>query len=102
MRDTKLIAETTFKQLGGQGRLKVMIGAKDFAYDSKDGSISFKFKRSNGVNYIKIRLNGKDLYDIDFGSIVKFNYNVKKTEKDIYAEDLKHTIEQNIKQYLSL
>lgn len=102
MESTKIIAQTIFKQLGGQGRLKAMIAAKDFSYDSKDGSIGFKFKKSQGINYIKIRLNGNDLYDIEYGNIVKFNYKVVDTETDIYNDNLKHTIEQKIKQYLSL
>lgn len=100
--NTKKIATQTYEQLGGQGKLKAMIGAKDFTYDSKDGSISFKFKKSNGINYIKIRLNGNDLYDIEYGNIVKLNYKMVKMATDIYNTNLKSNIEQNIKQSLSI
>ena len=97
------IALTTFNYLGGRNKLKVMIGAKDFAYDSKNGDISFKFPRAKkGINYIKIHLNGKDLYDITFGKIVKFDYTVINKIDDVYFDELKSSIEKTIGLYLSL
>lgn len=100
-RDNKEISQTIYNQLGGTSKLKAMIGAKDFTYD-KDGNVGFKFPTSKNINYIKIRLNSKDLYDIEFGKIVKFDYKIIKVEKDVYNDQLKKVIESNIGKYLSL
>lgn len=97
----KDLALEIIKQLGGTKRLKFMIGAKDFAIHS-NGDVSFRFpKARSGINYIKVHLNGKDLYDITFGKIVKFDFKVVSTKNDIYCEDLKSSIEQTIGLYLS-
>lgn len=102
--DTKDISSTIFSQLGGQGKLKAMLGAKDFAYDSKNGDVMFKFtaKADKGINYIKVHLNGNDLYDIEFKKVRNLNADVITKEEDIYAEDLKKTIENVLKLRLSL
>jgi hypothetical protein len=60
--DGGVIASNIIMQLGGFSRLQVMLGAYNFV-DLKNG-LSFKIKNPK-ANYIKITLNGKDLYDIE-------------------------------------
>ena len=65
MSESQQIAETILSQLGGH-KFKVMTGAKHLAFD-EDGSLSFKLPRAkDGINYVKITLNGLDLYDMEF------------------------------------
>lgn len=100
---SKQIAEIIGQQLGGLGRLKVMIGAKDFLYSSEDTYLSFKFMKGNqGINYCNIRLNGSDLYELTFGKIRGHNYTVIKTYDDIYCDQLKSIFESTTGLYLSL
>jgi hypothetical protein len=95
------LANTILRQMGTtQGKLRMMIGAKDFLL--VENGLAFKFPRSNGVNYIKITLNGKDLYDIEYGYITAKGYKVKSTSEDMYFDMLKNDIEQTIQKYLSL
>lgn len=67
------IAMEILNQLGGFGKLRAMISAKDFVYGDKN--LSFGFKGSKEVNKIKIQLNEMDLYDITF-----YKYMPKKVE----------------------
>ena len=83
-----------------QGKLSMMIAAKNFALT--DAGMSFKFKSSNGINYIKIELNGKDFYDVTYGSVRGTSFKIKSESKDLYGDMLKNDIEQTIRQYISL
>lgn len=71
--------------MGGAGRLAAMIGANNFAID-KNRTLSFRFMSGKrGIKYVKIILNGKDLYDMEF-----FNSRGKIVEEknDVYANQL--------------
>jgi hypothetical protein len=95
------IANNILQAMGtNQAKLSMMIGAKNFALT--DNGLSFKFKSSNGMNYIKIELNGKDLYDVEYGSARGTSYKVKNRSEDLYFDMLKNDIEQTIRLYLSL
>ena len=96
------ITRSIISQLGGSGCLNSMIGAKDFL--SIDGGLSFKFtaKAKNQSNYIKIVLNGKDLYNVTFGYVHGSNYTVRSEHSDIYAEDLIILIERETELFLTM
>ena len=93
------VAITILKQLGGVGRLRAMTGAYNFV-DLGDG-VAFKIKNQR-ANYIKIKLNGKDLYDLEVGRIRGTTYKVVATHNDVYFDQLKPLIEQATGMYLSL
>lgn len=101
-----IVAKTIFEQLGGTGRLKVMIGAKNFAGDEDSAMFRFTCRGQKKINYIKIRLNGLDLYDVEFGRIGIVNrvhgYRIIETIENVYCEDLKRIIEDTIGLALSL
>lgn len=89
---------------GPVGRLKAMIGAKEFVLDEKNSSISFKFMAGakNKARYMKITLNSMDLYDVEFSSFRKFEKTVRGSFNNVYAEDLKSLFEKETSLYLSL
>jgi len=87
------VAKIIIQQLGG-GRFKVMTGAKQWAIPTGEKpGVEFRLPSDSnfvkdGINYVKILLNGRDLYDIKFGRIWGMKYNILKTMEDIYCEDL--------------
>lgn len=85
----KIQASTILKQLGGN-RFIAMTGAKKFSFGPL--GIGFKIGRNcKSINYIRINLNGLDLYDIEFIRIRKSNLKVIKKIDNIYNDQLQST-----------
>lgn len=96
------IAETTLAQLGGKNRLVCMIGAKNFSY-SASGELAFAFAMCRKANAARIALNANDLYDIQFLKYDRnFQSKVVETFSDVYASELRSTMETFTGLYLSL
>ncbi len=91
------IAKTIIAQLGGQRRLVAMTGANNFA--AGNYMVTFRIKNPK-VNYVKIYLSPKDLYDITFGKISGSKFSIVKEYTDIYAEDLIPIFEEATGMYL--
>ena len=96
---TDSIAMTILKQLGGAGRLNAMTGAYNFR-DLGNG-LAFKIKNQR-ANYIKITLNGMDLYDLEVGRTRGTTYKVVASHDNVYFDQLKPLIEKATGMYLSL
>jgi hypothetical protein len=82
------IAEIILDQLGGNKFIR-MTGARNLVGDTN--SLSFKLPSNfamNNINYIQVRLNSLDLYDIDFCSIKDKNYKCLKSISGIYCDQL--------------
>lgn len=92
---TTQTAETIISQLGGYGPLRAMIGASDF--DATKDGVWFAFKGSRASNAVEIKVEA-DLYNVEF---FKGPKSVGKVAR-IDASQLKSTIEQKTKLYLSL
>ena len=93
------IATEIRNQIGGKALY--MIGAKNLL--AGDNYLSFKIGRnSKRVNYVKVALNGLDLYDVEYGWIYGAKYTVKSTENNIYFDMLHGSIERNTGLYTSL
>ena len=98
LKERQEIANVIFQQYGG-GEFTLVTGAKNFQY-LKDGGLIFEIGRNKkGVKWVETKLNGDDLYDVRF-----FNRNGKviAEEKDIFAEQLHNTFQQNTHLYASL
>lgn len=57
---------------------------------------SLTFKSSGMVKhkgYVTIKLNGRDLYDVTFGKMRKFQYKELARVEDVFVEDLVKTID---------
>lgn len=90
----------TISQLGGQRRLQLMIGANTFI-GGKD-CLSFRFRGSRRVNYIKITLDPSDTYTVEFGKVGRASYKSVSILSDVYCEDLIPIFEKTTGLYLSL
>lgn len=84
-------ATTILSQLGGAGKLHAITGAHTFV-DLKNG-LAFRLPNPR-ANWVKIILNGKDLYDIEVGRIRGTTYKVVAKGEDIYFDEMKPFIEQ--------
>lgn len=84
------VSQTILAQLGGN-RFLAMTGAKNLTTGGND--LSFRLPGNpgfvrDGINYVKIELNGSDLYDVTFGRIHGTKYTVKATVEDLYFDSL--------------
>ena len=98
------LSQLTGTNKNGVGRLKAMIGAKNFAQSGADNYVQFQFMRGakNKANRIQIKLNSMDLYDVRFFNIRKCEVIERGTFNDVYGEDLKSIFEDATSLYLSL
>ena len=69
-------------------------GAKQYVLH-KDG-IQFDVRGSKFRGRVIIKLNSRDLYDIDFGTIRKMDWKLKKREKDVYVDQLVNIIDNTV------
>jgi hypothetical protein len=67
-------------------------GAKDMV--AMENGLRFKTTGMvKNKGYVTIKLNGSDLYDIEFGKVRKFKYKAMKREEDVFAEDMVNFID---------
>jgi hypothetical protein len=93
------VARIILQQLGGQGKLVVMTGANNFIAFSN--GVSFKLK-SRKANYVKITLNGNDLYDIQFQKLFGMKSKIVAEYNDIYFDQLIPIVEKETGMYLKM
>ena len=91
------VASTILEQLGGR-RFAAMTGVKSFC-DDGDGLI-FKVPNArapNGkrVNYVHIKLNTSDLYDVIFSSVTMKSLTQEARVEGVYAENLQEVFTAN-------
>jgi len=93
------VAQTIMQQLGGMNKVIAMTGAYNFATDGKN--VSFRIKNKK-INHIKITLNGRDLYDVEFGRLWGSKFTVVSEYNDVYFDQLIPLFEENTGMYLKL
>ena len=95
-RDARVaIAEEIRRQIG-KGAL-FMLGAKDLTALEAPGGLRFRVRGSRVANVVIVRLNGRDLSDVEIGKMGKaphFRYSVVTTWTDTYADMLRELIEE--------
>lgn len=82
------VAQTILQQLGG-GKFVAMTGAKNLGHTAN--SLQFRLPANfakDGINFVRVTLNGRDLYDVEFGKLRGVKYSVIKIDKNIYADML--------------
>lgn len=100
--DGSFSASTVLEQLGGN-RFIAMIGAKEFVKDEQKRNIAFKIGRnSKSINYVRITLNGKDLYDMEFIRTRNLDIKVVNRVTDVYADQLQDIFTENTGMYTHL
>ena len=82
------VGDTIISQLGGMGRLRAMLGARDFV--KSENSITFKWpnKDLSRGNTLKITLDPSDTYTMEFSAVRGGNSKLVKTFTNIYADQL--------------
>jgi len=90
----------TINQMGGQGKLRAMVGAE--FYTNGTQKLTIRFKGSRKYNTLEITLNFMDLYNMRFGQVGKNGFKEKKVIEDVYNDMLKPIFEQTTGLYLSL
>lgn len=105
--NAKQIAQFILNQMGGKRRLESMTGAKDFLV--LDNGVQFSFAKAiAGINRVIVRVNGDDLYDIEFGSVRKNRitqlpeYTKRDETTGVYVERLKPIFERATGFFLTL
>ena len=92
------VANTILKQIGGRRALVMFTGAKNFI--ALPNGVSFRIG-NRSINYVRITLNGKDLYDVEFALVRGSKMTNKKEFTDVYSDQLKTTFEKATGMYLS-
>ena len=89
---TQTVANTILEQLGGNQFL-AMTGARNLLVG--DRHLSFRVTHAkNKANYVHIKLNGSDLYDVEF---LNYRTNAIRTvsvHNNIYADQLRGVFER--------
>ena len=97
------VCENILMQLGGLRRLAAMTGAHNFADHGEGVSFIMKGRNAKGRgNYVKITLNGTDLYDVTIGRIRNYELFVTSSTTNLFVGDLRDFIEQGTGRFLSL
>lgn len=108
------IVKEIVKLLGGTGRLKAMIGAKNFVYSNTKNALWYDFKLCRKANNFYIEYDAAlDLYNIKFRKAVYYkcpitgirvleNYKTVNEVTGLYAEDVKPLFERYTGLYLNL
>jgi len=85
--DEKLeIANTIIGQMGGGGKLRAMVGAKEIF--ARDAGVQFSFKLCKKMNKCVVELNGMDTYNVQFYKIPHLNTNCNSAALDRYFDRL--------------
>jgi hypothetical protein len=94
------VANTIIRQLGGEKRLTLMVGATQFL--GSEDRIQFRFKGSHQVNTCVVTLDWSDTYTFQLWKITKAGMSKKFEVSGLYFDMLVSTFEQETGLYLSL
>lgn len=89
--ETKVIAAEIARQLGGFGRLKAMVNARDFGCGENQGEpyLSFKFSMYQKANLCQVIYNqGLDTYTVRFWKVSKQKRTLVEEHEQIYNDML--------------
>lgn len=87
------IAMTSIDHLGGYKALMVMVNARNFSY-CDDGTLSFRISGNKEMNFVRIKVNANDLYDLEGLYATAKGIKVVAEETDIFCEDLRDAFER--------
>lgn len=91
------VAKTILEQMGGQRRLMMMTGAKQFLADEK--SVQFKVgKNAKGIGAVRITLLPSDTYSMAF---LNSRGNLIEEINDVYCDRLMDIFETQTGLYLT-
>lgn len=97
-----MIGRTILDQMGGARRLQGMLGVKNFILLNDGVAFAWPSKQPTKGNYLEVRLNGSDLYDVKFFNVRGMNKKLVKAFDDIGSESLVSTFERQTGWYLRM
>jgi len=95
------VANTIAEQMGGNRRLRAMLGAQLTALNNGLGIKWPNKKRSKG-NYVEITLRGDDTYDMEFFNVSTRTRKSVKTYRGVYFDQLVEIFEKQTGWYLRI
>jgi len=99
---TANVVQTIADQMGGARRLKMMLGGKVMAVDSKTLGIKWPNKNRSKGNYVEISLRGDDTYDMEFFNASSTARKSVKNFRGIYNDQLVELFEKQTGWYLRM
>ena len=93
--NTPQVPAEILRQLGGS-KFIAMTGSKNFTYDSKNPFyLSMHLtKNKAGAKFLKIELNGLDLYNVTFSKLIKEQIVTVKSFENVYDDMLQNIFTQ--------
>lgn len=98
--EAKQIADTIFEQLGGN-KFRVMVGVKAVTF-TEDGTLKVRFTGSRKYNFLSVKLNSMDLYDMKFWRFTKRGIGKELSFENIYNDQLQEIFTQATGLYTTL
>lgn len=99
--DENRVSDTIVQQMGGFGRIKVMLGAKVFELPNGIG-IKWPNKQRAKGNYVEIRLEPSDTYTMEFFNVSGSSKKSVKKYEDVYFDSLVEIFEKQTGWFLSI
>lgn len=93
------IADTIISQLGGR-KIFGMIGVKSAVRLQNGLQLRVSAKSQNKSNVVIIKLNGRDLYDVQFGYARGVGYTIRGEYNNVYCDTLIELFERETALYL--
>ena len=98
---TNKVAEIILMQMGGQWRLRIMIGAHHFV--AGKNLLQFGFKGCRKFNKCRVVLNGDDTYTLGLHRLNRLTLkSVDYEVSGLYFDQLKHEFERATGLYLTI
>jgi hypothetical protein len=82
------VADTIAAQMGGIGRIRMMLGAKKIVALDNGLAITWPNKERSKGNHVEITLRADDTYDMEFFNVAKGGKKSTKKYEMIYADQL--------------
>jgi hypothetical protein len=95
-------AQELLNQLGGN-KFIAMTGAKSFVNNRSGRSLTFRVpKAKNGINLVKIKLTGSDLYTLEFYKARGADFKLVSKKDGVYNDRLQYVFTKETGLYTSL
>lgn len=102
LRESSEIGKTILQQMGGPGRLSVMLGAKHFTLLPNGVMFRWPNKERNRGNAVRITLRPDDTYDMEFLNVSGSSSKVVKKHEGVYNDQLVELFEKQTGWFLSI
>lgn len=100
--ESDAIGKTILQQMGGAGRIAVMIGVKHFSWLPKGVQFKWPNKQKSKGNCVRITLRDDDTYDMEFLNVTGTSAKLVKKYESVYNDQLVDIFESQTGWYLSL